>query len=137
MRIRSRLLTLGMAAVVASMAVTPTAFAATPSNDLFPGATPASLGFSESIDTTEATTDADDAQLNAGCGAPATDASVWYSFVGGGTNVLVDVSASAYSAGVLVGTGTQGDLSIVACGPSASVFFANSGTTYYVPRIHR
>ena len=61
------------------------------------------IGFSEVLDTTEATTDADDAQFNASCGAPATDASVWYTLVGTDEVVIVDVSGSDYSAGVLVG----------------------------------
>jgi hypothetical protein len=111
----------------------PAALAAAPANDTFGGATTASIGFSEVLDTTEATTDADDAQLNSVCGAPATDASVWYAFSNPtDVNVAVDVSQSNYTAGVLVGVGTQGSLSIVACGPDAVAFFASAGTTYYV-----
>jgi hypothetical protein len=112
-----------------------TALAAPPANDLFTGATPVGAGFNEIIDTTEATTDADDAQLNDPffCGAPATDASVWYAFEATTDGiVVVDVSQSNYSAGVLVGTGSQGVLSIIACGPVAVSFFATAGTTYYV-----
>src|ERR1044071_7603500 len=108
------------------------ALAAAPGNDTFVGATPAAIGFSESLDTSEATTDGDDAQLNASCGAPATDASVWYSITGTDSGVVVDVSSSSYSAGVLVGIGTEGNLSTVACGPGAVSFFAAAGTTYYV-----
>ncbi len=110
----------------------PAALAAPPSNDTFAGATPVTLGFSEVLDTTEATTDGDDAQLNASCGAPATDASVWYALAGADTEVIVDVSQSNYSAGVLVGVGSQGNLLTVACGPGAVAFFAAAGTTYYV-----
>lgn len=110
----------------------PAAFAAAPANDVFTGATVASIGFSESLNTTEATTDADDAQLNSTCGAPATDASVWYAMDGTDQNVVVDVSGSDYSAGVLVGVGTEGNLSIIACGPGAVGFFAVAGTTYYI-----
>jgi hypothetical protein len=109
------------------------AAAAPPSNDTFGGATVVSLGFSEELTTTEATTDADDAQLNATCGAPATDASVWYSFTAatdGG--VVVDVSQSDYSAGVLVGVGTRGSLETVTCGPGTVGFTAAAGTTYHV-----
>jgi hypothetical protein len=112
---------------------TSTAAAAPPSNDTFGGATVVSLGFSEHLDTTEATTDADDAQLNASCGAPATDASVWYAFAAAAdAGVVVDVSQSDYSAGVLVGIGTQGNLQTVACGPGTVGFNAVAGTTYYV-----
>ena len=108
------------------------ALAAAPSNDTFSGATPVAIGFSEILDTSEATTDSDDAQLNSSCGAPATDASVWYSLTGSDSGVVVDVSGSNYSAGVLVGTGTQGNLTTVACGPGTVGFFAAAGTTYYV-----
>ena len=108
------------------------ALAAPPSNDTFTGATLVSVGFSEVLDTTEATTDADDAQLNASCGAPATDASVWYALEGTDTGVVVDVSSSDYSAGITIGVGTQGNLQTVACAPGAVAFFAAAGETYYV-----
>lgn len=122
-----------MALVLGALGVSaPAALAVVPSNDTFAGATAATLGFSEQLDTTEATTDADDAQLNESCGAPATDASVWYAFAGTDTGVVVDVSQSDYSAGVLVGTGTQGNLITEACGPGTVGFFASAGTTYYV-----
>lgn len=110
----------------------PAALAAPPNNDTFAGATPVAFGFSEVLDTTEATTDPDDAQLNASCGAPATDASVWYAFAGSDAVVVVDVSQSGYSAGVLVGVGSQGNLQLVTCGPGTVAFFAAAGTTYYV-----
>ena len=111
----------------------PAALAAAPTNDTFGGATPVVIGFTQTLDTTEATTDADDAQLNSTCGAPATDASVWYSFTSAtDTGVIVDVSQSSYSAGVLVGMGSQGSLQTVVCGPFTVAFFAAAGTTYYV-----
>ena len=104
--------TLAFSAVGVSMQV---ALAAPPSNDTFTNATLVTVGFSEVLDTTEATTDGDDAQLNASCGAPATDASVWYALEGSDTGVIVDVSQSNYSAGILVGVGSQGNLQTVAC----------------------
>ena len=106
--------------------------AAAPSNDLFGGATAASIGFSETIDTTEATTDADDAEANVDCGAPATEASVWYSLAGADNGVVVDVSSSDYSAGVIVVTGSPGSFVLETCGPGAVAFFASSGTTYSI-----
>jgi len=108
------------------------ALAAPPANDTFPNATPVTVGFSEQLDTTEATTDADDAQLNASCGAPATDASVWYVLEGSDQLIKVDTTGTDYFAGVAVGVGTQGNLVLVACGPDAVAFFAEVGTTYYV-----
>src|SRR6266568_485749 len=93
-----------LALLLSTLAVSaPTALAAPPLNDTFAKATAAAIGFSETLDTTEATTDSDDAQLNASCGAPATDASVWYVLQGSDQGVVVDVSQSNYSAGVLVG----------------------------------
>lgn len=108
------------------------ALANPPSNDVFTGATPVTIGFKEILDTSQATTDGDDAQLNATCGAPATDASVWYVLQGSDQNVVVDVSSSTYSAGVLVGVGSEGNLQTVTCGPRTVTFFAAAGTTYYI-----
>jgi len=121
------------ALIAASVLGIQPAFAAAPGNDTIGGATAVTLGFSEVLDTTEATTDADDAQLNSTCGAPATDASVWYSInLAADSGVVVDVSASDYSAGVLVGVGSPGALDTVACGPGTVGFFAAAGTTYFV-----
>jgi hypothetical protein len=106
---------------------TPNVLAAQPLNNTFPNATPAATGFNEVLDTTQATTDSDDAQLNASCGAPATDASVWYVLQGTDQGVVIDVSQSNYSAGVLVGTGTQGNLQTVACGPGNCRFLRGRG----------
>src|SRR5687767_8889813 len=132
----SRKLFRPFASLVLALAITFTgaghALAAPPANDTFTGATLVSVGFSEVLDTTEATTDSDDAQLNTICGAPATDASVWYALEGTDIGVIVDVSQSDYSAGVAVGVGTQGNLQLVTCGPGAVVFFAAAGETYYV-----
>ena len=108
--------------------------AAAPSNDTYAGATViAALPYAETLDTTEATTDADDTELNGTCGAPATDASVWYSYTAPADQVvIVDVGASDYSSGVLVGVGSPGSLSIVACGPFGVSFLAASGETYAI-----
>jgi hypothetical protein len=108
--------------------------AAPPSNDTYAGRTViGTLPFSESLDTTEATTDADDTELNAECGAPSTDASVWYELTPTtDLTVLVDVSGSDYPAGVLVGTGSPGSFSIVSCGPGGTAFFAETNVTYAI-----
>jgi hypothetical protein len=107
--------------------------AAPPSNDVFGGASSVAVGFSESLNTTEATTDSDDQDANANCGAPATDASVWYAFAAGDDGgVIVDVSGSDYSAGVIVVSGAPGSFEIITCGPGAVAFFASAGSTYHV-----
>lgn len=109
-----------------------TALAAPPGNDTSAAPTPAAIGFREIINTSEATTDLQDEQLNALCGAPATDASVWYAVQGAGQGVVVDVSKSGYSAGVLVGVGTPGNLQLVNCAMGKMAFTALAGLTYYV-----
>ena len=117
-----------------SLAFVTPAFAAAPTNDTYAGRTTIpSLPYVATLDTTEATTDAADVEVNQ-CGAPATDASVWYEFTApADMAVLVDVSASDYSAGVFITTGAPGAFGpIEACGPGGVSFFALSGTTYVV-----
>jgi hypothetical protein len=131
MMIRFSRLLLGVA--LAAFVVAVPAAAAVPANDTFTGAVVISaLPFSDTLDTAEATTDADDAEATAGCGAPATEASVWYAFTpASSTGVRVDVSASNYTAGVQVVRGSPGSFSRLACGPGAVVFSATAGTTYH------
>jgi hypothetical protein len=117
-----------------SLAFATPALAAAPGNDTYANRTVvASLPFTDSVDTTEATTDADDTGANTGCGAPATDASVWYEFTAAAdTNVLVDVSASGYSAGIIVVSGSPGSFVLQACGPGSVGFFASGGEAYAI-----
>jgi hypothetical protein len=121
-------------AVILNLVVISPALAAPPTNDTFGGATViGALPFSDSVDTTEATTDADDAEANADCGAPATDASVWYDFAATDDAVLlVDVFASSYLAGVIVVTGDPGSFELVTCGPDSVAFDAFAGETYHI-----
>lgn len=106
--------------------------AAPPANDTYPGRIViGGIPFTTTQDTTEATTDADDVEMNV-CGAPAMDASVWYELVGTDQSLLVDVSASDYSAGVFIATGSPGSFEVVNCGPGAAGFFAESGVTYAI-----
>jgi hypothetical protein len=110
--------------------VTP-ALAAPPANDTFPSATViGSIPFVATVDTTEATTDAADSEWNASCGAPATDASVWYSFTAtSDISLLVDTSGSSYTAGIALVTGTPGSFTTIACGPEAVIFSVSAGDT--------
>jgi hypothetical protein len=105
-----------------------------PSNDLGSGATViAALPYTASLDTSGATTDADDVQANTNCGAPATAASVWYSYTATADGFLVaDVSASSYSAGVIVGEGSPGALTFISCGPGGTGFPVTAGHTYTI-----
>jgi len=108
--------------------------AAAPSNDTYVDRVViGSLPFSASVDTTEATTDAVDAEANASCGAPATDASLWYEFVAAADGqVLVDVAASDYSAGVIVVSGSPGSFALERCGPGSLDFFGTTGVAYAI-----
>lgn len=102
-----------------------------PGNDTVEGSTAISVPFFGEQDTTEATTDEVDATLNQECGAPATDASVWYNITPDedlGVSVLV--GGSDYSAGVIVATEIEGELHVETCGPEQVSFFAEAGTTY-------
>ena len=132
MRVRSVVAAVAVSLGAAMLIVQPAA-GAPPGADTVGGALAASIGFAQTIDTTQATTDADDAQLNVSCGAPATDASISYTItVAEDTTVIVDVSTSSYSAGVLVGVGAPGALELAACGPGTVGFTASAGLTYYV-----
>jgi hypothetical protein len=123
-----------VAAVAVSLSVGLTsAVAAAPGNDTIGGATVAGLGFSETLDTTEATTDLDDVAANADCGAPATDASVWYSYTAAASGgVVVDVGTSSFSPGVIVVSGSPGAFVLETCGPGAVAFAASADTTYHI-----
>lgn len=134
MRLRTLLAGTTVAIAALLMLTASPALAATPSNDTFAGtAVIGSIPFSTSLDTTEATTDADDASANSTCGAPATDASVWYSLTPAtDTGLIVDVSASTFSPGVIVVTGTPGSFTLVTCGPGAVGFGAVAGSTYHL-----
>jgi hypothetical protein len=109
--------------------------AAAPSNDLIGGATIVStLPFVRTLDTTGATTDANDRQVNQTCGAPATNKSVWYKFTAGPGDTLlaVDTTGSTFSSGVIIATGVAGALTTQACGPVTAKAAVASGKTYYI-----
>jgi hypothetical protein len=105
-----------------------------PTNDTIAAATVVSaFPFSETVDTSEATTDAEDAAINVTCGAPVTNGSVWYTFEAGSSPAyVVDVSDAPFDAGVIVATGSPGSLELVTCGPFSVGFEATPGQTYYV-----
>jgi hypothetical protein len=116
-----------------SFALAAPVLAAAPTNDTYPGTLIGALPFSETLDTSEATTDADDEELNEQCGAPATEASVWYQLTApSDMGILVDVSQSEYSAGVIVAIGAPGTFEVVDCGPGFVVFGADAGQTYSI-----
>lgn len=92
-----------------------------------------SVPFTATVDTSTATTDDDDTDINQTCGAPATEASVWYEYTAPADGaVLIDVIKSNYSAGVLVGTGGPGNWTIETCGPGAVALPTAAGQTYAI-----
>jgi len=119
---------------IMSLLLAAPALAAPPSNDTYAGReTIGSLPFTDSLDTSEATTDADDAEWNLTCGAPATDASVWYSFTSASdAGVVVNTDGTNYTAGIAAVSGTPGTLITESCGPDAITFFAAAGVTYSI-----
>lgn len=132
--IRKRLSVLVGLLLVGSLAGAAPVLAAAPLNDTYPNIETIAVGFTDTVDTTEATTDADDLDIAAGCdGVPALDASVWYSLTAtADMGIVVDVSASSYSAGVIIASGSLGSFFVEACGPGASAWFATSGVTYTI-----
>lgn len=123
-----------VAASVLSLLAAGPVLAAAPTNDVFDGReVVAALPFSATLDTAEATSDADDAELHEQCGAPAVDASVWYEYTASTDGwIVVDASGSSYSVGLLVATGEPGAFSAEGCGPEGLLFFAAAGVTYHL-----
>jgi hypothetical protein len=113
--------------ILAAFSVFP-AFAAAPSNDDFDDATVISeLPFSDSIDTTGATTADDDP----GCFGQGS--TVWYAFTPEeDIPVRADTGGSDYLATVSVYTGSRGKLTQIACDNQGRMQFeAVAGETYF------
>jgi uncharacterized protein DUF6299 len=137
MKVSQRLVAAAAAAfTIVAMTGAP-AVAAPPGNDVYGGAEAVTgIPFTTTQDTTEATSDADDDELNEACGAPAMDASVWYTFTPGTEEVyLADVSGSDYAAGVFVATGAPGSFEVLACGFGGAAWQAAAGETYSIVAI--
>jgi hypothetical protein len=117
---------------IASLGLAVPVFAAAPTGDLYVDRTVVgAIPFAESVDTTEATTDADDTEAAAQCGAPPTDASVWYEYTAtSDAGFIVDTNSSTYSTGILVMTGSPGSFSLLTCG-AGSVFVSSTGGETY------
>jgi hypothetical protein len=112
--------------------------AAPPSNDTIAAATVITdLPFSDTVDTTEATTDADEQAAAQPCvdlGAPAIEKAVWYAgtIVTDAVAVVVDVSASSYSAGIAVFAGPPSAATFVTCAHGVVSGPVSAGQTFYV-----
>jgi hypothetical protein len=119
--------------MIVSLSLAAPVLAAAPANDTYAGRLSIAIGDDLTVDTTEATTDADDNEMNAFCGAPAMDASVWYELTAAADGAIaVDVSQSNYSAGVFVATGSPGSFDVLACAPGAVAFEVVAGEKYAI-----
>jgi hypothetical protein len=110
------------------------AWAQPPTNDTFDNATVIpSPPFSDTLDTTEATSDPDDAEAVAACGVSVTTAkSVWYQYTAPVDQaVIIDTSGSDYSVGVGVFTGAPGGFVAQTCFAGSGTLFATAGVTYH------
>ena len=107
-----------------------------PSNDSIGGATPiTALPFSDEVDTTEATTDAAELAAAQPCidiGAPAIEKAVWYTGVSQAGEVIVDVTASDYSAGIAVFAGAPSAETFVTCAPGVVRGSVPAGQAVYL-----
>jgi hypothetical protein len=129
-----RLAVLTGVVAIMSLGLAGPALAAAPGNDTYATRQSiTSLPFTNSLDTSEATTDALDAEANAECGAPATDASVWYELIpDADAHVLLDANASDYAVGLIVLTGAPGSFTTQACGPGSVGLSVSAGVTLTV-----
>lgn len=128
-----RLLSALLGMVLLPLAQPVFAAATAPANDDFANPTLiGSLPFSDSLDTTAATSGADDPVGHCG-----NSGSVWYAFTPTETEmVVVDTIGSDYETGLSVFTGTRGALTFVTCsqdfqGPRVG-FNATAGNTYFL-----
>jgi hypothetical protein len=108
--------TLGLVAFAAGPA-----YAAAPANDTIQTATEiTTVPFTDTVDTTEATTDALETSLNASCGAPAVEHGVWYHATVTQTGTYTaDASQSSYGTGVMVVTGPANAPTFLTCAPGS------------------
>jgi hypothetical protein len=119
-----RLLVATSIAAVATLGIAVTAepaYAAVPANDTIQTATEiTTVPFTDTVDTTEATTDAFETSLNADCGAPAVEHGVWYhaTITQSGT-YTADTSQSDYGTGIMVLAGPANAPTFLTCGPRA------------------
>jgi len=124
------------ALLVTAVAAAPAGAVGPPPNDDISNATPVSIGFSEVLDTTGQTVGPSEISLS-DCDPNhrAEGGGVWYTVVGTGDPVVVDISGTDYDAFVFVGVGLQEDGSFadyLECDVRGAHFDTEPGTTYYI-----
>jgi len=118
---------------MAILGAAPGVLAAVPANDAYNGRVTVGDGYKATVDTTAATSDANDDAINADCGFVDTDASVWYELAGTDETYVIDVSAADYAAGAIVATGDPvNGFNLVTCDLGRVGLFASAGTTYTI-----
>jgi hypothetical protein len=132
-----RLVPIALAGAV--IALPAAADAAPPLNDTFGTAAPiAALPFFGTVDTTEATLDADDQEVGAACGldpsAFVVSNSVWYAYTPvADETIAIDTGASSYPVAGAVVSGAPGSFDAVTCFASSSTQVTlSAGTTYHL-----
>src|SRR5829696_4614683 len=135
MRRRTGLVLSVVLAATSFGAGTAPASAQPPANDTFAGATTISaVPFDQTLDTTEATVDAVDAEGASACGALVPiAATVWYAYTPAKDGlVTVDTTGSSYLTGVAVLIGAPGSLSAISCTSVFTRFEAVAGQAYRI-----
>ncbi|NOZ29611.1 MAG: VCBS repeat-containing protein [Chloroflexi bacterium] len=133
------LLLVGQPAAQAGVKGAPALAPAAGSDDFDSATVITSLPFTDTMDTTGATTAGDDPILPCGPRDPGEN-TVWWQFTASADGVLVaDTEGSDYDTVLAVWTGTRGALTNVACDDdsgtgllSRTAFWVTSGTTYYI-----
>jgi hypothetical protein len=116
---------------------TPALAAPGPSNDRIAGATViTALPFSDTVNTTKATTDPEEAAASQPCldfGAPAVEKGVWYTYTASrDITLLVDTLASDYTTGIAVYSGAPSASTFVTCAPGRLTTSVAAGQTVYL-----
>ena len=130
---------IALVAVVIAAGAPAAAEAAPPANDTFGGAMVIVANpFGDTVDTTEATTDADDESAAAACGMSPEQFSnsVWYALTPAtDRTVNIDATGSSYSVAGAVVTGSPGAFTAVpgGCFLGRTRVELSAGTTYYIP----
>jgi hypothetical protein len=135
MRMRTHFLLVLTAGAFGAGVVAGPAGAQAPPNDTFEQATViVSQPFSQTLDTSQATTDSTDAEALAACGLSVpVAATVWYEYTpSADQSLLISTSGSNYTTGVAVLTGSPGNLFAVTCFPVSGTFSATAGQTYHI-----
>lgn len=129
---------IALVAVVIAGGSPAAAEAAPPANDTFAGAMVIVANpFGDTVDTTEATTDADDESVAAACGVSPVgfSNSVWYALTpAADRTVNIDATGSSYAVAGAVVTGSPGAFTAVpgGCFLGQAKVDLSAGTTYFI-----